>query len=611
LAACDSPLDPELALALSQYLVEIRAVRGSTTPVSQTVQVSNTGGGRLGPVSCNPAPAPWLVCNVTGGNNVTLTANPAGLTQSPSPATVELTAPGASTATSVVVDFRIDQPVITLSAGTLAFTATEGSGGTTPSQGSITVTNTGAGTLADLGAISCVPTPPQSRLNCSVNQSTGGLSVTVDPAGLAPGTFVYPVTVSAPNAAATSTFAVALTVGALPRIALSTRSLHFQAVRGSATTSTQSVTVTNAGGGSLGALTCSAPVTWLTCSASGGTVTVTVNPGTLSASPLPATVSVSAAGAANSPQTLTVTLELQQPIVAVSPGSVTFTSSSGGAVDPQSATVNVLNVGVGTVGNLGAITCTPPLGSPVLCSVGLGQITISLDQDDIVAGVTQYPVSVSAQHSNVTATLVVTVNAEPPPLLGLTQTSVHFTAIRGSISTIPQTVAVVNRGGGELGTVDCPDQPATWLTCSADDNGVYLIANPTGLTASPPAVVVTVTAQSEEGVSQGTSNLTVTLTLEQPVLAVNPTNAQITGTGTVQVQASNIGAGSYVNLGLINCTAPANVQCGVNQGTGVLTITGVPGNLTPGTYIRVVTVTAANASNSQTVTIVLTIAGIP
>jgi hypothetical protein len=47
----------------------------------------------------------------------------------------------------------------------------------------------------------------------------------------------------------------------------------------------------------------------------------------------------------------------------------------------------------------------------------------------------------------------------------------------------------------------------------------------------------------------------------------------------------------------------------VNQGTGVLTITTVPGNLNPGTYIRVVTVTAANANNTQTVTVVLTVQG--
>ena len=427
------------------------------------------------------------------------------------------------------------------------------------------------------------------------------------PTSLAPGTYVYPVTVSAPNAGATTTFAVTLTVSALPRIALSTRSLHFQAVRGSPSPLVQTITVTNSGGGTLGALSCSAPVNWLTCSASGSTLTVSANPSVLTGSPQPATLSVTAVGAANNPQTVTVTMELSQPAVGVNPSAVAFTVSSGGEVTPETAVVTVFNAGAGTFANLGNVTCAPPADSPVDCSVVGAQLTFTLDANQIVAGVNQYLVNVSAQNSPTSATVVVTVNAEPPPSLGLAQSAVHLTAVRGSTTTIPATVAVVNRGGGTLGIVDCPDNPAPWLTCTADDSNVFLVANPTGLSATPAPVVVTVTAQSEEGVSQGTANLTVNLSIEQPVLAVTPTSAEMTGAASVQVQASNIGAGAYANLGLINCSQPANVTCTVNQGTGALTITSVPGNLAPGTYVRVVTVTAANAANSQTVTVVLTV----
>jgi hypothetical protein len=75
----------------------------------------------------------------------------------------------------------------------------------------------------------------------------------------------------------------------------------------------------------------------------------------------------------------------------------------------------------------------------------------------------------------------------------------------------------------------------------------------------------------------------------------------------VNVQASNTGAGTLANLGTIACSQPTNVACTVNQATGVLTITTNTTGLVAGTYLRSVIVTAANASNTQTVTIVLTV----
>ena len=76
---CEAPIDPTVELLLSQASVQFRAVRGSTSPQTQTLTIANSGGGRLGPISCPAAPASWLTCQVTGGNLVTLTANPSGL----------------------------------------------------------------------------------------------------------------------------------------------------------------------------------------------------------------------------------------------------------------------------------------------------------------------------------------------------------------------------------------------------------------------------------------------------------------------------------------------------------------------------------------------------
>jgi hypothetical protein len=607
LAGCETILDPELGIVLPQRFVEFRAVRGSATPVSQSIEISNTGGGRLGAVTCPANPATWLTCNVTGGNLVTLTATPAGLTQSPPAATLELTAPGASAPASLLVELRIEQPTLALSAGTLPFTATEGGTVASPNQATLTVTNSGAGALADLGVISCVPTPASARVSCQVNQGSGGLAISVDPTGLAPGVYVFPVVVSAPNAAANATFTISLTVGALPRIALSQRSLHFQTVRGSTTQLTQTVTVTNSGGGTLGALSCSSPVTWLTCSVNGTTLTFAANPSGLTASPLPAIVNVSAVGGANNPQTVSVTMALEQPSLAVTPATVTFTGAIGSVdVTPASATVQITNAGAGSFVNLGNIVCSPPSG-PVRCAVVGSQLELTLDPDDLEPGVHTYAVAVGAQHSNTGATVAVTVNVTPGPQIALAQNNVHFTAVRGSTAPISQSISVLNVGGGTLGVVDCPDFPAAWLTCVADASTVTLTANPTGLVANPQPVVVLVTATLLNVGDQGTATVTVSMSLDQPVLAVTPTSLQMAGAANASAQVSNIGAGVFTNLGVISCTSPANVTCTPDQGTGQLQISTAVGNLAPGTYVRVVDVTAQYASNSQTVTIVLTI----
>jgi hypothetical protein len=608
LAGCETILDPELALVLPQRSVLLRAVRGSATPVSESIEISNAGGGRLGPVTCPAAPAAWLSCSVTGGNLVTLTASPAGLPTSPQPATVELSAPGASAPVALLVELRIDQPVVTLSAGALAFTATEGGTSSTPNQATLTVSNSGAGSLADLGTISCVPTPASARVNCQVNQTSGALAVSVDPSNLAPGVYVFPVVVSSANAGASATFAIQLTVGALPRIALSQRSLHFQTVRGSTSPLTQSVTVSNAGGGTLGAITCSSPVTWVTCSASGTTLTFTANPIGLTTSPLPATVSVSSAGGANNPQTVAVTMALEQPVLAVTPSSVSFTAAIGSEdFSPSSASVQVVNAGAGSFLNLGNIVCTPPSGSPVLCSVAGTQLQLTLDPDELEAGVNTYPVSVAALHSSTGATVAVTVNVTPGPQIGVAQNSVHFTAVRGSTVPINQSVTVLNLGGGTLGTVDCPDVPAPWLTCFADASTVTLVANPTGLVSDPASVVVPVTATLSTVGDQGTASITVSLSLQQPILALTPTSLVFNGAGVQNVQASNTGAGGIGALGTISCSQPANVTCVVTQGTGQISITTAVGGLASGAHVRVVDVQAANASNAQTITVVINV----
>lgn len=152
-------------------------------------------------------------------------------------------------------------------------------------------------------------------------------------------------------------------VDARPVIALERASVAFSAVVG-ADPLQQSIAVTNAAGGSLHGLDISVdygsgPDGWLEATLSGTTapaaLTLVAAPRGLRAGSYSAEVAVSAVVAANSPQTVAVTLEVREPAaearIALDPDAVTFEAVSGEA-DPSPRTVSVTNGGGGTLSGL-------------------------------------------------------------------------------------------------------------------------------------------------------------------------------------------------------------------------------------------------------------------
>jgi hypothetical protein len=621
-AACSDSLEPGIEIVLSQPSVELRAVRGTTAPITRTITVSNSGDGRLGPVSCPANPAAWLTCSVSAGITVTLTAAPTGLTASPPSVSVPFTAPGAAESQAVSVSLIIDQPVLTLSASTASFTASEGTAGTTPGSATITITNTGAGTLANLGAITCAPTPANARVACAVNPTAGTLTLTVNPAGLAPGTYVFPVSVTSPNDNVTKTISVTLANSALPRIVFSHQSLVFTMLRGGTPPAAQTVTVSNGGGGTLGTVSCpAAPASWLSCAVGGGgtTLTFAVDPADLTTNPTPVNVPVTATGASNSPQSILVTFNLRQAVLSLSSTTAAFVSNASlTATTPVAIVITATNSGEGTLASLGTIACTPPVASPVTCTVDqtLGELTLKVDPAGILT-TKIYPVVVSAPNSNVTRTITVTLS--PGPTIGLSPKELNFQAVRGATAPIVKKVKVSNTGAGTLGTVSCTN-PVAWLTCAPGTTADTLVftANPTGLTQSPPEAIVQVSAV---GGFNNPQDVTVNLTILQPILSLSATTDNFTvaaGGAPVSrttITASNSGEGTRPNLGTISCGLPSDVHltCSVNQTNGQITLTVTPTTapaLVAGqTYVYTIPISAANMSNSTppTITVVVTV----
>lgn len=100
---------------------------------------------------------------------------------------------------------------------------------------------------------------------------------------------------------------MAATVTAAPMIQLSVSTLAFAFTPGDAAPSAQSVYVSNTGGGSL-LYSIASNSAWLTATASGATISVSVNPEGLASNTYQGIITVAAAGASNTPQTISVSL---------------------------------------------------------------------------------------------------------------------------------------------------------------------------------------------------------------------------------------------------------------------------------------------------------------
>ena len=198
-------------------------------------------------------------------------------------------------------------PALAVSKTSLSFTATQG--GANPAAQTFDVTNSGGGSLSFTDAESA------PWLSVSPSSGTAPATVTVTPsiAGLAPGTYTTPITVTAAGASGSpKTVDVTLTVNpATPVLSVAPTSLAFSATAGWREPAAQTVNVTNTGGGSL-SFTASDDQAWLAVAPTSGTapssLSVSTNIAGLAPGNYTGTVTISAAGASGSPKTVGVTL---------------------------------------------------------------------------------------------------------------------------------------------------------------------------------------------------------------------------------------------------------------------------------------------------------------
>ncbi len=324
-----------------------------------SLTVATTGGNWLS-VTPQTGAAPRLINAV---------ADPATLT-SPGAyqGTITIATPDANPpATTINVTFQVSpaQPaaLAPLDPRSLSFAFAK----STPAQSQrLTISNAGGGALS-FTAAATITTPAGAQwltLSQASGQATPSspaiLTVTADPTGLGAGTFTGTVSVTAGST--TLSVPVTMTVSALDQaILLSQRGLFFTAMAQGGVIPPQTFAVLNIGTGLVAWTAKASPIpatpAWFSVSpASGSTdaaqsppaVTVNVDPSKLAvAGTYYGLVEVDAPTAANSPQVLTVVLQLlpagADTGAALTPGSLLFTTTAG-ASSPGSQNVQVYNI---------------------------------------------------------------------------------------------------------------------------------------------------------------------------------------------------------------------------------------------------------------------------
>ncbi|HET8755685.1 MAG TPA: LamG-like jellyroll fold domain-containing protein [Solirubrobacteraceae bacterium] len=200
------------------------------------------------------------------------------------------------------------------------------------------------------------------------------------------------------------------------------------------------------------------------------------------------------------------------PALAVTPASLTFSGTAGGA-NPASKTLSVTNSGGGSLSFTASddapwLTVTPGSGSAPATLTAAVSLS-GLAAGDYSATITVDGGGVNGSPKQIPVTL--TVAPPQPPALSVSPGSLSFTAVEGAAAPPAQSLSVTNTGGGSLSFTTSDD--ATWLSAAPASGtapgsvsvsvshaglarGTYtgnVVVTAAGATGSPRTIPVTLT----------------------------------------------------------------------------------------------------------------------
>jgi hypothetical protein len=545
----------------------------------------------------------WTAPTVTANTNVTLYA-----------ASIDSYGGGTGTLQrTITVTPPAAAPTIGVSPASLTFNYQ--SGGATPAAQTLAVSSSGTAfnfTISTSAAwLSATP---------ASGNTPGNVSVSVNPSGLAVGTYTGNVTITSASASnSPKTVGVTLNVTAAPTLSASPASLTFAYQIGGSTPATQMIALSSSGGNVN--YTTATSATWLSVSPASGTtpgnLSVSVNPSGLAAGTYTGNVTVTAAGASNSPKTVGVTLNVTAallPTLGVNPASLTFAYQIGGTT-PMGQMVAVSSSG--TAINYTTATSATWLSATPASGTTASNITVSVNPSGLAAGTYTGNVTLTssgASNSPKAIPVTLTVTAAQSPAMTVSPLSLSFSYQSGGAMPASKTVNVT--GSSMLSYT--ASSSGTWLSVSpASGNtpgSLSVSVNPSGLTTGTYNGSITVTGSGASNSPQNVAvSLTVTAAQTNPSLNISPGTVSFSyasGTNTTGTQNLSVAStGSALN---ISATASGGAWLTVTPSTGstpaTLKVSANTNGLAAGTYNGSITITATGATNSpQTVPVQLVV----
>lgn len=315
---------PPPEIEVSPASLSFSAQEGGSNPSAQSITVRNSGQQTLSYTISDDAD--WLDVKPKSGNSKgaanshTVSVDMAGLSTGTYSATIAITDSNASNSPRAVdVKLKITTqvpPEIWFNKGDFSFSAQEG--GSNPASQKLKINNSGQQTLnyTISDDANWLDVDPKSG---SSQGETNTHGISVDIAGLTKGTYTGTVTIKDPNASnSPQTVSVDLTITAQspPQIWVSTGSLSFSAQEGGSNPSVQSIDIRNSGQQTLN-YTISINKNWLNVNPTSGTSTggtnthnVSVDIAGMGSGTYSGTITIADPNASNSPQYVSVTLQI-------------------------------------------------------------------------------------------------------------------------------------------------------------------------------------------------------------------------------------------------------------------------------------------------------------
>jgi uncharacterized protein (TIGR03437 family) len=619
---------------------------GTSVPPAQTLTPTSTSSAIQYSITASTNnTGNWLVVPTLGStpNSFQVSVNPAGLAAGNYTGSITIQGINLSTAAQTIpVYLKVsNDPVIVSTLTSISFPYQVGQ--SLPAVQAVRLTSS---TGLALSYTVTTATPWLTLGGQTLGSTEGLFTVQANPLSLQAGTYDGSIIISATNPQtgvtvpnSPITIPVKLYVSASPLVLASPTALQFTAqVGGSTQISPQGISlnstsqleqvqfrtevITDTGG------------TWLFAQpqvgSTPGQIVVTVVPILLSAGSYTGAIKITAttaAGAAlaNSPILIPVTLTMTAGTLTVSPTSLSFTQTAGGAT-PAAQTVTITTSGQPTAFTVGASH-----GSIAVVWINLsatggttpGSVNVSVDASRLTPGTYQGVVQVTAQGlagSPATIPITFTVNSGT---IAASPSSLTFAAAQGGAQPATQTVNVTTSVGGSLNysVTAATNGGGNWLlvnpSSGSTPGSVSITANPAGLAAGTYTGSVTITSTGATG---SPIIIPVTFTVNPPAsLAVSPGSLSFAYTTGLAVPApQNItitSGGAAASFTVSTATASGSGWLSVSPTSGnspaTISVSVNPQNLAAGTYNGTVTINSPNAANPVTISVSLNVQAIP